>query len=397
MSSSSEEFQSRLARRFGQQQQFAAGYSPLYARLFGLLADWLAGPPDDPLVAWLLAAGAGRSSFEIPLLLLAGLHREVLTGVVEVAGLAGYYPTVGGTRPADDGHLAAELRAALSARQGPLAEFIKTATVQTNETGRGLCWLLPILAPGWSAIHLVDLGASAGLNLVADQRHYQLRSTPEGRDLLALGSGEPPQFVVASQGNFFPPAGQQRLPTLRSRIGCDCAPFPLTTECDQQTLAAFVWGDQVERLARLREGITALHRVKATEAPVQVHPVHLPEGLSGFLRAELAGCQDGPIVCFNTYLTTYLAEKGASLRQQLDVWAAGQAQPLLWLQWEPPWQGAKPPDLGWLAWTADLWQEGNHWQWHLAWVQPHGTQIQWLPGKAAWERFWRERSGLANR
>lgn len=397
MSPNSEDFQIRLARRFRQQQDFAAGYSPLYARLFGLLAGWLAEPGPDPLVAWLLAAGAGRSSFELPLLLLAGLHREVLTGTTEVAGLAEYYPSVGGTRSADDDHLSAQLRAALEACQQPLAEFIKTASVQTNETGRGLCWLLPVLSPGWPAIHLVELGASAGLNLVADQRHFQLRSAPGGSDLLALGSGAPPQFVVASQGDFSPPSGHQRLPIIRSRIGCDLAPFSLATDRDQQTLAAFVWGDQVERLARLRQGIVALHRVKATAAPVRLHPADLPGDLPRFLEAQRKGSNEVPVVLYNTYLTTYLDDKGASLRPQLAAWAARQAEPVLWLQWERSWQGPEPPNLGWLAWTADLWQDGHHWQWHLAWVQPHGTGVQWLAAKEAWDLFWWERSGLIDR
>ena len=167
-----DDVQIRLARRFRKQQEFTAGYSPLYSRLFGLVADWLATPRGhDPLADWLLHVGASRPSFEVPLLLLAGLHRDVLTHVGAVTALARYFPTVGGTLPADDSPLATHFRTAILARQSHLDNFIRTATVQTNETARGLCWLLPVLSTGWAGIHLVDLGASAGLNLMADQRN----------------------------------------------------------------------------------------------------------------------------------------------------------------------------------------------------------------------------------
>src|SRR5690606_1327638 len=66
------------------------------------------------------------------------------------------------------------LRETIFARRDSLAAFIRRANVQTNETGRGLVWLLPVACLGWPAVHLVELGASAGLNLVADQRAYRL-------------------------------------------------------------------------------------------------------------------------------------------------------------------------------------------------------------------------------
>lgn len=387
---SRDDFHLRLTRRFRKQQEFAAGYSPLYSRLFGLLAGWLAAEQgSDPLVEWLLQAAATRSSFDIPLLLAAGLHRDILAGVAEVAALAQYYPTVGGIRSADDSDFAVALRQAILARHDSLTVFLRTATVQTNETARGLCWLLPVLYPGWSAIHLVDLGASAGLNLVADYRNYRLFESEASRVLLDLGNGEPVQFLVASQGELLRLPLSRTLPALLSRTGCDCSPFALATDQDEQTLAAFVWGDQPGRLAQLRQGIAALHQVSSSRVPVQFYAADLPDGLSRFLEQQVEPGSDAPIVIFNTYLTTYLHDKGASLMPQIAAWASKQAQPILWLQWETLWQGPKPPEFGWVGWTADLWQDGQHYHWHLAWAHPHGTLIQWLPGSVDWADFWR--------
>jgi hypothetical protein len=387
---SSHEVRIRLARRFKKQQAFTAGYSPLYSRLFGIAADWLATEPgEDQLADWLVRVGGKRSSFDVPLLLLAGLHRDILAGCGGVRDLARYFPSVGGTRPVDADDLAACLRRAIGARQEALADWFATAQVQTNETARGFCWLLPVCFPGWPSIHLVDLGASAGLNLVAEQRHYRLTDTTGGATLVELGCGEPVQFTVASEGAFISPA-RPVLPTIRSRLGCDFAPLVLHSEHEEQTLAAFVWPDQPERLSLLRQGIAALHQVNRTEVPVCLHQVDLPDGLPRFLDQRISPLNDAPIVLYNTYLTTYLHDKGASLRPYLAAWASRQPRPVLWLQWETLWQGPTPPEFGWVGWTADLWQDGRHHHWHFAWTHPHGTRIRWLPGMADWSNFWRD-------
>ena len=384
-------FPLRLSRRFRRQQAFAAGYAPLSSRVFGLVADWLGrGADRDQVAAWLLAAGRGRASFDVPLLLLAGLHRAVLGTEVATAELARYYPSAGGTLDPSGPGLATALRSAILALRPQLAAFLREATVQTNEVARGLCWLLPACCPGWPEMHLVELGASAGLNLVADWRRFRLTDTA-GRPLLAdLGQGDGDPFVVVAAGDFVPSAPHP-LPQVLTRTGCDLAPLDLSVERDAQTLAAFVWADQTNRLTLLRRGMDSFHRAHRQGARVRLHRVDLPSGLAGFLNEHLTFPGDAPILVYNTYLTTYLRDRGASLRPQLAAWAAGQPRPVLWLQWETLWQGPRPPEFGWLGWTADLWQQGGHRHWQLAWVQPHGARVQWLPGLAEWARFWRDR------
>ena len=384
---SSSDARNRLGRRFRKQQEFSAGYAPLYSRLFGLVADWLAAEPgDDPLGDWLARAGAGRASFDVPLLLLAGLHRDILAGRPEAATLALYYPTVGGIRPVD-AELASCLRTAVAARREALAGFITTARVQTNETARGLCWLLPVCTLDWQAIHLVDLGASAGLNLAADHLHFQIIDA--SGHTIELGNGRPPQFSVRSEGAPLPPV-RLVAPGIRSRSGCDIAPLSLCSPEEEQTLAAFIWGDQPDRLRHLRAGIAALHAVNRTSSPV--HPVRadLAAGLPQFLTGRFDRLRDAPIVLYNTYLTAYLADKGAALRATLAAWAANHPRPVLWLQWEPLRNELKPPEFGWIGWTADLWAEGGHHHWHLAWTHPHGSRILWMPDLADWLTFWRD-------
>jgi hypothetical protein len=177
-----------------------------------------------------------------------------------------------------------------------------------------------------------------------------------------------------------------------TRTGCDLAPLDLSVARDARTLAAFVWADQTDRLVLLRRGMDSFHRAHRHGARVQLYRADLPAGLTGFLNEHATFPGDAPILVSNTYLTTYLQDRGAGLRPQLAAWAAGQPRPVLWLQWETLWQGPQPPEFGWLGWTADLWQQGEHRHWQLAWVQPHGARVQWLPGLADWTAFWRDHS-----
>ena len=86
----------KLTHRFRRQQQFSEDYSPLYAALFGTVADWLTYLPQNPAVEWLLEATRNRAAFDITNLLAAGLHYEVLRRSNAVSALAAYYPTGGG-------------------------------------------------------------------------------------------------------------------------------------------------------------------------------------------------------------------------------------------------------------------------------------------------------------
>ncbi|MGI6657354.1 MAG: DUF2332 family protein [Desulfobulbus sp.] len=395
----------RLVHRFARQREFAAATSPLSARLLDILGGWLARD-DDPLADWLLNASAGRPSFELPLLLLAGLHRAVLLGRPGTQELAAYFPSAGGGSNPEKAEMAAALRTALVACGDELACFLATAMVQTNESARGLCWRVPVLYPGWEAIHLVELGAGAGLNLVADRRPYQLFREADGVRLLDLPAVEEPgaiavedpaaekltpetpeePFAVACTGEFVGPEGRH-LPQVLSRTGCDLAPLRVGGPEDEATLAAFIWGDQPERLARLHQGLAAF-RAEQARGGVHLHRANLPGDLPAFLADSCTPPGTEPLVVYNTYLTNYLPEKAGGLEAALARWAPAQGRPVLWVQWEIPWQGPEASALGWLGWTIDLWQEGVRESRLLGWVHPHGVRVQWLPSLVAWARQW---------
>lgn len=375
----SAERRAKLAARFAAQARFAEANSPLYHRLFGLIGRRLA--EDEAFAARLLDAAQGRASYDVPLLTAAALHVQVLRRRPGATALAAYYPSADGT--ADPGAPAFRdaLFAALDALWEDIAAFIAARPVQTNEIARGLCWTLPLALTGWDAAHLVELGASAGLNLAADARTYRI-AAPDGA--VRIGTGEPVCQALAD-APVPRPGPSPRLPRILSRCGCDLAPVDLTRPGEAEYLAAFVWADQTERLEQLRAGIAAFLRAQSGPAPVQLAACRLPDELPAYL--ENLPPLEAPCVIVNTYIGMYLQDRGRSLAPIIAHWAAAQKHPVLRLQWEHPQSAGideKPPHFGWLAWTADLWQGGRHNRWLLAWTHPHGRRIRPLPGLEQW-------------
>lgn len=383
----------RLAAKFRDQEAFSRDYSPLYARLFGLVANWLeeTSGAGKEVATWLVEAAGDRRSLDVTLLLAAGLHRDVLAGEPASAELSRFFPTAGGDAPPTSPEFAPTVQQSILARRDVLAQFIEESQVQTNETGRGLCWLMPVLFTRWPAARLVDLGASAGLNLVAEQRAYRLVDAGSRATLFDLGLGEPVQFQTRCFGKApnFAAVDGRAVPQVVARDGCDLAPFPLEDEQDELTLMSFVWGDQRDRLGRLQEGIVAFKRVNQGDAPVRLAQAELPDDLGRYLQQILAdGDPEVPVVIYNTWMTSYLKDKGHSLGYHIDHWATGQKRPVLWLQWEPARDGSEPPHLEWCDWTAELWHGDVRSRWRLGWVHPHGGEAQLGKGLEEWRLFW---------
>ncbi len=382
-------YSSRLQRRFEKQAAFAAGYSPLCSRLCSLVSAWF-DQEDDPVIEWLSAASGDRLSFEVPMLLLAGVHHAVLSGAAESRALAPFFPTVGGHKNPGAGELDSVLHQTIEKLQPSLTSFIQTAQVQTNETGRGIGWLLPLYNITWKQVHLVDMGCSAGLNLVADKRQYQIvQDEGKVQKKSLFGHGKKQEFVVSAVGHHIHFSSSSALPAICSRIGCDIAPYELTSSQEERALAAFIWGDQVERMARLQEAFRAFTEMKKEPGPfLHLYQVDIAKELAGFLDSCISPLAEQPIVLYNSYLTNYLADKGRGMKETIGKWAGEQEQPVCWIQMELPHNKQTPPSEGWLLWQVDLWQGKRHDHWDLAWSHPHGTKIEWLAGMEEWQQFW---------
>lgn len=255
--------ESRLRR---QAQQCSLHGSPLTGALLqGAADDFVAGG----VTRELLGPHADDPSGSVVSLRLAGsLHRLVLER--RAPELALHYPSVGGTAPVEDVWAAAE-----RTTREHLQELRRLVTrpVQTNEVGRAAA-LMGALALLGGRVRLLELGSSAGLNLRCDAFAYDVA---EG---VVLGDPRSPVRLHRPwEGPI--PHGEFDIAT---RQGCDPDPIDLTSTEGRLTLASYVWGDQVDRLDRLRAAFEVADR---TPAAVE------RAGALDFLSRELAGLPDG--------------------------------------------------------------------------------------------------------
>jgi hypothetical protein len=148
-----------LADRF---RAHAANATHLYGyAIQGMGLDWEAGGPIREVCRGYESAPRGAM---IQLRLLAGLFRLVLTG--KAPELVRFYPCLGGTSPASEAWPV--MREVISTHLGEMHSALAVVP-QTNEVGRSAALLAGLFdlveASGARRIRLLELGASAGLNL----------------------------------------------------------------------------------------------------------------------------------------------------------------------------------------------------------------------------------------
>jgi hypothetical protein len=226
--------------------------SPLYEYLLQRVADdveaggpaydVLRGHEDDP----------GPSA--LALRLMGGVHRLVLER--QAPALALTYPSVGGTGDREGAWIA--LREVFAAHRDELRRSLDRAP-QTNEVGRSAALiggLLHLAADDDRPLRLVEIGASAGLNLRADLFRVELA---DGR---SVGPATSPVVLRDPWRGSVPPL-HPRLEVVE-RLGCDVAPLDPTTTEGRLRLTSYVWPDQPERLDRLRGALQLAAEVPAT-------------------------------------------------------------------------------------------------------------------------------------
>ncbi len=205
-------------------------------------------------------------------------------------------------------------------------------------------------------LRLLEIGASAGLNLIWDRYRYRLGEAEWGDPAATLllaphWTGPSPPLVAPLR--------------IASRQACDLSPVDLEDPAARLRLRAYVWADQHERLARLEHAIAISravgHRVERADA-------------STWLRSHLQMPSPGmATVLFHSVMWQYLPRPtrddiAASIAQ-----AGGRATreaPFAWLRFEPP-AASVPMEV-----RLTLWPDGE--ETRLATAQPHGAAVTWL-------------------
>ena len=198
-----------------------------------------------------LAAHARRGQ-PLPNLFFAAIHFLLLRRVEYP--LASFYPSV----TAIASHAAGEtayrsFRSFCLRHREEIQGIISTRIVQTNEVQRCAC-LLPAFAlasqkAGGRPLALIEIGASAGLNLLWDRYGYDY-----GDGFRCGNANSPVQLACTLRGDNRP-AIPDSLPKISFRLGLDLNPIDV---CDPEAtlwLRALVWPDEVDRGVLLQRAI----------------------------------------------------------------------------------------------------------------------------------------------
>ncbi|MGA7911726.1 MAG: DUF2332 domain-containing protein [Candidatus Dormiibacterota bacterium] len=335
-----------LARRLAFQ---AAGCYALGSPFYGALLKSAVLDLDSEGPVWRVLDGfEGESGWAaIALRLMGAVHRLVLTG--RVPGLARHYPSTGG-----DGDAAAAwpvFREVLVDLRDEIRRLVRRGC-QTNEVGRSAALLggfLEVAHRTRLPLRILEVGASAGLNLRWDRYRYEA----------AGGAWGDPLSPVRFEGFFEVAPPFTRDATVVERRGCDLAPIDLTSEEGVLTLRSFVWADQVARMSLLDAALAL-----ALEDPLEVERMDA----ASFVERELAKPIHGvATVVYHSVFLQYLDGGG---RQRLDdvidagVASAAPEAPVHRLSMEP--NHEKP------GFDVRLGKE------LLGTCRAHGTEVRWL-------------------
>jgi hypothetical protein len=320
----------RLFRFFAATQ--CRGRSRVYEVLSEAIADGV-GPHE-----LLLATPEGQRR---PSLLFAAVNLQLASGTAEVVGsnLADYYPIHGGRRPVDD-QLLPTFSVFCAENREALLGLLRKRSTQTNEIRRCVALRLGLeqlqrTMPGPTA--LVEVGASAGLNLRFDRYRYRLiHSFTAEQPPSAQAQGSP--VVVSCDVRGTTPGARLlgAMPEVTSRLGIDQEPIDVNDADARAWLEAFIWLEDLEGLALLRSAID----VAASTPEARVVRGDATRDVARMI-AELPGSE--PVTVFTATLLAYLsAGERAAFVAQLDEAAA--RRPVAWIFGEAP--GLLAPTAG---------------------------------------------------
>ncbi len=306
--------------------------SEFYAELERAMADDVeTGGP-----IWTVLESRAGSPFDdaLALRLLGGVHRMVLAG--DAPQLAVHYPSTGG-----DGDAASawwHLRNLVAAQPAEVLDAL-TRPPQTNEVGRSASLVpgfLTIAAETGLPLRLLELGASAGLNLRVDRYRYE-----QG----GIGWGDPVSAVRFEDlwPDATPPLGTPA--TIVSRAGCDHDPIDAAQPEAALTLLSYMWPDQQHRLDRTRAALAV-----AADFPVDIARASIDAWLPEQLAAPVPGVAN---VVFHSIVWQYLPEptRDSVLATMAEAGARATADsPLAYLRLEPAPETYFPAELRLTTW-----------------------------------------------
>ena len=326
--------------------------SPFMDRLFAHLSqNWDA---ETPLGQYFdtFSGDLGPAGHSLPLRLAGGLHALVLDGLDD--DLATIYPP---NNPAQD-LFADTVTAAISRHMDFLCDWTRSPP-QTNEVRRSG----PLIAMAQVActhfdrpIHLSELGASGGLNLMWDHFALEINGSRYGPD----------NATLCLKPDWSGDAPEASSPRVASRAGVDLNPLDPSDPADRLRLLAYLWPDQPDRMTR-------------TLAAIAVQDTKIDKGCAvEWLEHRLQTAPDGQMhLIQHTVAWQYFPAAKQAEATRLIEDAGNRATPetpLAWMSLET--EGDNTGAVG-AAMTLRLWPGDLHF--HLGYADFHGRWIRWNP------------------
>ncbi len=321
--------------------------TPIYADICAALAEGLTR--ESRTGARVLDWAGEPTRDALPLRLIGGMHALVRAGADEEL-----------TR-VFAGEVSAEaLNRAILRNDDALYPWLD-GPPQTNEPGRSgalIVGLIEVARRHGPKLEIIEIGSSGGLNLLIGRYRFDLGGA-------TLGPADSPVTIKPEWRGETPDLPRLEIVSAR---GSDIQPLDVTDPAVEARLAAYVWAEKPERLARLGNAI----------GMIREHGVRLDESdAAPWVEARLAEPQEAGVtrVLMHSVVWQYLPETSAD-RIRAAMKAAGERatpeRPLGWVAMEPD------RALGEQVVSVKSWPGHGDWEVvatahaHAAWVKPGG-------------------------
>ena len=290
--------------------------------------------------------------------LYAAVHYLLLRG--NGHELRRFYPNLNGGGRDDPEKAFPFFREFVQTHRDDLIPLLRSRVTNTNEVGR-----CAVLSAGFQALtrqageplHLIELGPSAGVNLLWDRYGISYR-----RDESAFASAADPPLMIETElrGERVPPCGPP--PKIASRIGLERDPVDLSDERERDWLRALVWPDHVARFAKLDQALAI--------ASKETLPIRQGDALE-LLPDVLGEVPADETVCVYHSFVTYQFSQEQRLALDDLLIATSLRRPV----WRLSLEGTLSGDAPLVLYCYDNGRKSKR---LLAQCQPHGAWLEWL-------------------
>jgi len=259
----------------------------------------------------------------------------------------------------DPARIAAAIAQTLLAHDAEIGTWLD-GPPQTNEPGRSaalMAGLLDLAQRFGPRFELLEIGSSAGLNLLIDRYRYDLGG-------VIVGPDTSPVTICPDWRGPPPPSAKVRIEAVR---GVDISPIAPTAPGADRRLLAYVWADHEMRFKRVAAAIEM----------IRAKPVALDKADAvDWVETRLAEPQPEGItrVLMHSIVWQYIAPGGQARIEAAMQSAAARAtpqRPLAWLSLESD-RTMNRHDLTLRSWPGDGKPE------RLAHAHAHGFWVEWL-------------------